>query len=117
MKIKFILDSPLLNRKGVSMEWNFPVLPRKGECVFPEIIMNQSDIIATYGKHLSEKGCEDFNHFASQDENGNIDLIVYVWLYDVIAEINIVRDIQYSWDDEDYSQIMAVITLSDKEKK
>ena len=115
MKIKFILDSPLQNRKGVSMEWTFPVLPRKGECIFPEIIMKQSDIIANYEKHLSEKGSEDFNHFASKDENGNIDVIVYVWLYEVIAEINIVRDIQYRLDDEDCSQIMAVITLSDKE--
>lgn len=115
MKVKFILDSPLLNRKGVLMEWSFPVLPRKGECIFPEIIMKQSDIIASYEKHLSEKGVEDFNHFASKDENGNIDLIVYVWLYEVIAEINIVHDIQYRLDDGDCSQIMAVMTLSDKE--
>lgn len=115
MKVKFILDSPLLNRKGVSMEWGFPVLPRKGESIFPEIIMKQSAIIESYEKHLSEKGVEDFNHFASKDKNGNLDVIVYVWLYEVVAEINIVRDIQYRLDDEDCSQIIAVITLSDKE--
>lgn len=115
MKVKFILDSPLLNQKGVSMEWNFPVLPRKGESVFPEIIMMQSGIIESYEKHLSKKGVEDFNHFVSKDENRNIDANVFVWLYDVIAKINIVRDIQYRLDDDDCGQITAVITLSDKE--
>lgn len=115
MKVKFILDSPLLSRKGILMEWNFPELPRKGECISPEIIMKQSDIIKSYENHLSEIGVKDFNHFASKDKNGNIDVIVYVWLYDVIAEINIVREIEYRLDDGDCNQIMAVVVLSDKE--
>lgn len=116
MKVNFILDSPLLKQVGINMNWNFPCLPRVGEMILPDIFLRQTDIESCYCKYISEQGEEDLKDFLSKKKD-KIDskLLIWMWLYEVICEINIVREIKYMVDDEDNNQIRAVIVLSDKE--
>lgn len=115
MIVIFDIESQYFISRGLVIkgEWNFPHLPRVGEVINALLIITQKEF--TYDKVnqiLSKLGKEDFAMSYEITENKKD--AFRNWIWEVINQVNIVQNICYVPQTEDYTAIVPVIYLREE---